>query len=639
MTLSAEQTMARALVHHRAGQLDDAAGLYRGVLAGQPRHAEALHLLGVVHDARGEPGHAASLIEAALRVRESAAFRCNLAMVLGHLGRHAEAVAAAGRALALRPDYPEASNNLGVSLDRLGRRGQAVAAFGRAVAARPDYAEAWTNLGHALRGQGRPGEAAAAYERALALNPAAPRAPLGRVLGETGRYPEAATAFRHDLAARPDDPDTLNSLAVALAEAPAAAHDACGRLLGWLGRLDEAAAACRRAIALRPDLAEAHGTLGNVLRLQGRHAEAETALRRALALRPADAGAYNNLALVLDEQDRPHEALAVLDLGDALRPGDADTRHHRAMLLLRQGRFAEGWPEYEWRLRTRQAGGTGAPSAKSSWNGEPLRGRTILLTPEQGFGDTIQFSRYAPMVAAAGGRVLLGAPRPLVRLLRGLPGVAAVVAEGEAVPAHALECPLLSLPRAFGTTLETVPATVPYLAAPPEVQARWRERLPDCGGFRVGLAWAGNPNQANDRRRSLPFEALAPLWAMEGVGWYSLQVGPRAADLAAAPAGRIEDLAPELDDFAETAAAIARLDVVVTPDTAVAHLAGALGVPVLVMLSFAADWRWVRGQDRSPWYPGMRLVRQDVRRHWEPVVATIASMLADLRRPRVSGRG
>lgn len=472
MTLSTEQTMARALAHHRAGQLDDAAGLYRAILAGQPRHAEALHLLGVVHDAQGEPGRAASLIEAALRVRESAAFHCNLAMVLGHLGRHQEAVVAAGQALALRPDYPEATNNLGVSLDGLGRREQAVAAYRRAVAARPDYAEAWTNLGHALCGQGHLGQ--------------------------------------------------------------------------------------------------------------------------------------------------------------------------RAMLLLRQGRFAEGWLEYEWRLRTRQAGGTGASTGRPPWNGEPLEGRTILLTPEQGFGDTIQFSRYAPMVAARDGRVLLGAPRPLVRLLRGLPGVAEVVAEGEPVPAHALECPLLSLPRAFGTTLQTVPAVIPCLAAPPEALARWRERLPDGDGFRVGVAWAGNPNQANDRRRSLPFEALAPLWAVDGVRWHSLQVGPRAADLTAAPAGRIEDLAPELDDFAETAAAIARLDAVVTPDTAVAHLAGALGVPTLVMLSFAADWRWVRGQDHSRWYPGMRLVRQDAGRRWEPVIATVASMLADLARHctrRVSGRG
>ena len=506
-----------ALAAHRAGKLDEAASLYRSVLAADPRDPEALHLFGVLHDAQGRPAQAAALIEAALALRETASYRCNLAMVLGHLGRHEEAVAAARRALALRADYPEALNNLGVSLNALGRNEAAIAAFETALAGRADYAEAWINL-------------------------------------------------------------------------------------------------------------------GDILRRCCRHEAAEASFRRAIALRSGDASAYGSLALVLDEQDRPEEAMALLDLAIALKPDDAEARHHRAMLLLRLGRFARGWAEYDWRFSISQAAGAFRPSAQTLWRGEPLEGRAILLTPEQGIGDTIQFCRYAPLVAALaaplGGQVRLGAPRPLVRLLRSSFPDIKVIAEGEAVPDHALHCPLLSLPHAFRTTLETVPASIPYLAPPDEALARWRARLPRMAALRCGIVWAGNPGHPNDRRRSLAFCDLAPLWALDGVRWHSLQVGSRSADLAEAPAGRIADLAPDLTDFAETAAAIMQLDVVVTPDTAVAHLAGSLGTPALVMLAFATDWRWLRGQDSSPWYPGMRLFRQNRQSAWRPVIEAVAAALA-----------
>ena len=515
------------LLAHRAGRLDEAASRYRCAIVENPRDAEALHLLGVLRDAQGSHEDAARLIGEALAIRETVSFRCNLAMVLGHLGRHEEAVAAARQALALRPDYPEALNNLGVSLGALGHADAAIAAYELAVRGRADYAEAWVNLAHILR--------------------------------------------RHD-----------------------------------------------------------------------RHEEAEASFRRAVALRPGEASGYASLALVLDEQERPHEALALLDLAIGLAPDDAEARHHRAMLLLRLGRFAQGWAEYDWRFSIGQAAGAfRADAARQLWRGEPLEGRTILLTPEQGLGDTIQFCRYAPLVAALaaplGGQVRLGAPRALVRLLRSSFPDIAVIAEGEPVPEHALHCPLLSLPHAFGTTLETVPASIPTLAPPDEALARWRARLPATGGLRAGIVWAGNPDHPNDRRRSLAFAELAPLWDLAGVSWHSLQVGDRAADLAAAPAGRICDLAPELADFAETAAAIMQLDVVVTPDTAVAHLAGSLGRPTLVMLSFATDWRWVRGQDSSPWYPGMRLIRQTGRSGWKPVIEAVAARLAAM--AEAIGRG
>jgi tetratricopeptide (TPR) repeat protein len=509
---------AQALACHRSGRLTEAEALYRRLLAADPHDAEALHLLGVAADAQGEPARAVELIGQALALRETSQFRCNLGLALCHLERHEAAAAACQRALALRPDYPEALNTLGVSLRALDRHDTAEQAYRQAVAVRPDYLEAWTNLAHLLH--------------------------------------------------------------------------AADRL-----------------------------------------AEAETAVRRALALRPAEPGMYRTLAAVLDEVGRPHEALAVLDLAAGLDPLDAETGHHRALLLLSLGRFAEGFALYDHRFRIQQASGSYQRFAtRPPWRGESLDGRTILLAPEQGFGDTIQFARYAPLVAARGGRVLLGAPRPLVRLLGTLRGVDQVVGEGEAVPPHDLHCPLMSLPHALKTTLETVPAAVPYLNPAPSDVARWAARL-GVGqpGLRVGIVWAGNPSHLRDRQRSLPFAALAPLWQVPGVRWFSLQTGARTSDIIAAgapwPAGGFIDLAPLLSDFTDTAAAMAVLDLVISVDTAAAHLAGALGRPVWMLVSRAADWRWLRHGDRSPWYPTLRLFRQDESRDWATLVRAVAEAL------------
>ena len=351
-----------------------------------------------------------------------------------------------------------------------------------------------------------------------------------------------------------------------------------------------------------------------------------------LAQQPAEVAPYLGLAVVLIDQDRPHEALAVLDLAAAIDPTDADIHHHRAIVLLLLGRLAEGWAEYEARHRTKQGRADRHGFAQTVWDGEALAGRTILLQAEQGLGDTLQFCRYAALVAERGGHVVLEVQPSLLRLLASLPSVVQLVAQGDALPSFDLCCPLLSLPHIFGTTLHTIPARVPYLAPSAEALARWRARLPQGDQRQGGLVWAGNPHHANDRRRSLPFHVLAPLWAVPGVSWVSLQVGPPCADLLAAPSGLVEDLAPKLHDFAETAAAICQLDVVVTADTAVAHLAGALGKRTFVLLPFAPDWRWLRSGVHSPWYPTLRLFRQDARRNWTPVIEAVVTTLTGLPR-------
>jgi tetratricopeptide (TPR) repeat protein/glycosyltransferase involved in cell wall biosynthesis len=586
--LQGDATVAGGLDHFRCGRLVQAAQSFEAILASNPNDADALHLLGVTTDAAGDPSRAAVLVEQALAIRDTPRFRCNLGMILCHLGRHAEAEAHLRQALQQRPDYPEALNNLGVALEGLRQPSNAETAYRNAVTIRPGYAEAWGNLGNTLRHLGRLEEAVAAYEKAVALGETG--------ISGTGRSNEAD------------------------------AHLHIARTLHQLGRFEASVAASERALALRPDHPATLTALGQALRDLGRLAASEQALRRALALRPDDVSFMNNLAITLQDMDRPDEALVLLDAATRIDPDEPETRHHRAMLLLREGRFSEGWRDYEFRSGISQAGNSYEQFAgQQRWAGEALEGRTILLVPEQGLGDTIQFVRYVPLVAARCGRVVLGIQRPLLALMRSLPAPVTLVAIGDPLPAYDVHCPLMSLPLAFATTVDTIPSPANYLA--PEVVAleRWRQRVgADQPGFRVGVVWAGNPRHLADRRRSIPFAALAPLWRVDGVRWFSLQVGARTADLACE---RITDLSDGLSDFAETAAAITALDLVITVDTSIAHLAGALGHPVWLLLPRIADWRWLREGDTSRWYPSMRLFRQPDSRSWQPVIEAVATEL------------
>jgi len=294
------------------------------------------------------------------------------------------------------------------------------------------------------------------------------------------------------------------------------------------------------------------------------------------------------------------------------------------MLLLVQGRLREGFEKYEWRWKLGTLVPRGLPAPR--WNGEDLAGRTILLHGEQGYGDTIQGLRYAPLVAARGARVVLEVPQPLMRLAGSVSGVDTLLTAGQALPRLDFVCPLLSLPRACATTLETIPADVPYLAPPPDTLAQWRARLAGRG-LKVGIAWAGSPLHRSDAKRSIDIEKLAPLLQIEGVRWFSLQVGERAGDLARLPADHVTDLAPHLSDFAETAAAVAHLDLVISVDTAVVHLAGALARPAWVMLRSQPDWRWLLEREDTPWYPTLRLFRQHDRGDWNEVVARVRAAL------------
>jgi Flp pilus assembly protein TadD len=453
--------------------------------------------------------------------------------------------------------------------------------------------------------------------RVLALEPDHAEAAFlrGLVAHDTERPEDAITYFRKTIAVQPEHPDAYNGL---------------GMAYRTLDRVEDAVGCFQRALEINPDFAEAHTNCGNALRDLGRLDEAFAHCSRAVALTPGAAEIRNNLGSVLRSLGRVDEAIAEFRQAAGLRPDLTQVHFNLAMALLSRGDLTAGWAKYEWRLQGGVKGIRPRDFSKPQWQGEDLNGRTILLYAEQGLGDTIQFCRYAPLVAARGGRVILEVPRPLVGLLSGLEGVEHVIVAGEPLPVFDFHCSLMSLPNVFGTTLATIPATTPYLPIDEPRRKYWQQRLTSSTGLRIGIVWAGNPNNPDDRQRSLPFAALAPLWNIPGIRWYSLQVGERRADLDAAPPGMIEDLSPALNDFAGTAAVISQLDLVLSVCTSVAHLSGTIGCPTWVMLHFAADWRWMTERQDTPWYPSARLFRQAEPGEWGHVIHNITFQLRDL---------
>jgi hypothetical protein len=393
-------------------------------------------------------------------------------------------------------------------------------------------------------------------------------------------------------------------------------------------RLDQAQAMAEQAVRLLPDEPEATLCLAAVLHDKAEYAAAARLYRQALARNPRHAGALSSLGNSLRALGHVAESLAAHDRAVAAAPDNAEHRFNRSTALLAAGDYAAGWEEYEWRWlhppgRVRDLG--------PSWRGEPIAGRTILLHAEQGLGDTIQFVRYVPMVAARGARVVLEVQPDLIRLLQAVPGVARLIARGDALPGFDTHCPLLSLPRAFGTRLETVPAGLPYLTVDPREKARWAAKLPGDARPLAGVVWAGSPHMNDapahlvDLRRSIDPADLTPLADIAGMHLISLQ-----KDRPPPPGLGLIDLMPRVGDFADTAALVANLDLVIAVDTSVAHLAGALGRPVWLMSRANGCWRWLHERQDSPWYPGMRIYRQQRALDWAGVIRRVCRDLAAL---------
>ena len=441
---------------------------------------------------------------------------------------------------------------------------------------------------------------------------------LGNIFFQQGKPDQAAESYRQALELNPAHADALANLGCALRD---------------LGRLEEAVLTLCAALELKPRGGEIYSNLGNALKDMGRLTEAEAACRAAVALMPSSPVAKFNLGCVLQDQRKFAEAGDFYRAAIAIEPDYVRAHWNLGLALLAQGRFREGWAEHEWRARTQRSWSPALRFEQTAWQGETLAGKILLIHREQGLGDNIQFARYASLAAARGARVIMLTYPPLVRLFRTLPGVSEVVADGDPLPAFDLQAPILSLPHLFGTELATVPAEIPYLRADPVGVAAWRDRLAPLPGRKVGLVWAGGvrPNDPDwarlDGRRSLALALFTEIAELKGISLVSLQKGGPAVQVEGFP---IADFMDEIEDFADTAALIEALDLVITVDTAVAHLAGSLGKPVWILSRYDGCWRWLEDRDDTPWYPTARLYRQKQPHDWPEVLARVREDLKHL---------
>ncbi|MBV8653990.1 MAG: tetratricopeptide repeat protein, partial [Alphaproteobacteria bacterium] len=510
------------------------------------------------------------------------------------------------------------------------RLDEARAAFERLLASHPNNLGLIGNIGIIAWEQGDLADALHYLTRAVVLDPRNPLRlrHLGTVLLDAKTYELAAEAFRHAVALDPSD---------------ALAHHGLGSALRNLEKWDEADAVLRQALALAPALPDAHDELALVHIGRGEFAAAEERLAEALRLDPNAGTTWRNLGSLLMKCNRPGEAEEAFRRAVALVPDEADFHTDLGMALLQQGVFAEGWREYDQRWDGSILGPFRRPASLPRWDGAPTP-RTLLLHAEQGFGDTLEFSRDAPLVAARGHDIVLEVEAELAELLRNSFGHASIQVVGRTagypditgLPPVEAHCPLMSLPGIFETTMETVPSE-PYLKADPAKATLWAERLgASRNTLRVGIVWAGNPRRGAafatreaDARRSMRLAELAPLLAMPDISFVSLQKGEGAAELHGAGFGSVYDAAPLLDNFADTAALIATLDLVISVDTSVVHLAGGMGKPVWMMSRFDGCWRWLLDRADSPWYPSLQIFRQGPDRSWRPVVAQLRERLAE----------
>jgi tetratricopeptide (TPR) repeat protein len=638
-----------ALRDFRSGRLGAAEAHCRKSLAAEPNHADTLHLLGLIYAATNRIDPGVELIAQAIRNN---------------------------------PANPEYFSNLGTLLQRQGKIDEAFKSYDIALKLKPDFAVVWIKLGDLLFSQKRIDEALLTYDHAFSLDSLNPEAARksGLLLVELQRYDEALVRFDLVRKLAPDRADALyhagfclsalkqpaqaiplfqqslsidprqesvhNSLGVALldlyrSEEALAHFDAAididpgftsalgnrGIALTNLRRLDEALAVFDRAIAQSPASAEILNNKANAFKALGRCDEALECYDRAIALKPDYVDALNNRGSCLDMMLRADEALASFRVALAVSPDYPAAHWNIAVNRLRVGDFRTGWIESEWRWKCGALRLGNREFGRPLWFGQqPIDGKTVLLHSDQGLGDALHFCRYAPLVAARGARVVLEINPPLRELVSDLAGVSKIIAKGEALPDFDYHCPLGSLPLAFDTSLETIPSDVPYILAP-EAPDDWPAKLGPAQRPRIGLVWSGNPDHANDHNRSIALELLLPLFDA-GAQFVSLQKELRASDAALLrQRSDVFDAGPELESFSDTARLLSHLDLVISVDTSVAHLAGALGRPVWVLLPRAPDWRWLLDREDSPWYPTMRLFRQSETAEWPSVIQRVKAAL------------
>ncbi len=643
-------------VYQSQGRLPEAIACYRRALELQPEYAQARgNLDGALRSAGPVPPAPAPSPAA-----DPARAQNVRGIELARQGKYDEAIACFRESVRLRPDYADAINNLGNIHYLRGDLDEAIACYEQVLRRAPDHAGTCSNLGEVLRQKGRLKEALAYCERAVQLRPdfAQAHVHLGLALSSDERFEEAATHLREGLRLQPNLADGHHGLGYALLQLRRAeeavsefeaalrlrpeladAHSNLGSALVRLGRFDEAMDHFREALRLKPTSTDTFLHRAHCLWQMGRFDEAAASAEEAVRLKPDSAEAHNVLGVVLMKAGKPAEAVAEFSRAVELKPEFAQAHFNRGLAYLLMGDYRRGWPDYEWRWRCRDFV-TQPIREDAGWDGSPLAGRTILLHAEQGMGDALQFIRFTPLVKRQGGTVLVACAPALMPLLSRFAGVDHVLDNRSLVVPFDVEAPLLSLPGKLGTTLETIPAQVPYLFGDPAREEHWRKELSRFPGFKVGIAWQGNRDHPEDRLRSAHLRHFAPL-AREGVHLINLQLGAGREQIdAVADRFAVAELSPRSQEaawtFLDTAAVMRGLDLVIAVDTAVAHLAGGLGVPTWVALAFAPDWRWLLDREDSPWYPTVRLFRQKRFGDWDDVFERMGRELIAERERRAS---
>ncbi len=647
-----QSLLDRGLAHHRAGSLCEASDCYAAILKANPAHADALNLLGVIARQQGRLAESEALVCQAIEHNPSAAtYHHSLARTFALKGNIPQAICSYRQALALNPRDADSLQMLADLLSQSGETHDAIKAYTQLLTLAPDRSEIYLLLSSLCQKAGdlqqaidharkavelfpqvaechfyladcltettEPHLAIPIYRAGLELQPqhVAAQTRLATLLSQVGYTAEAQAAYHQALRLNPDTADVLSNLSTLP--------------LGW-NDLRTAEVLLLRALERDPNLIMANCNLGAVYERQGRYLEATECFRKALTTDPSHVATLGNLGLTLGHMGDHEGAITCYELALARQPQTPTIEFNLSLEYLAGGDLLRGFAAYESRWRTQTFAGKCPTYPQPQWHGEDITGRTILIHSEQGLGDTLQFVRFVPLVAQRGARIILQIQSLLIDLLEDTSGAAQVLSNEEDPTHFDVHIPMMSLPAALGTTLETIPPPL-YLQPERHPSARALAHHLEAPGLRVGLVWSGNPEHLRDRHRSLPLTTLAPLFALEGITFFSLQKGPSSAQLNGIPVDqRPIDLAPHLANFTHTAEAIRNLDLVLTVDTAVCHLAGTLGKPVWILLPHVADWRWLRDRTDNPWYPRARLFRQSIGGRWDQVIDQVCQELNKL---------
>lgn len=618
------QAFEMATRQQQSGNLAAAEAIYRQILGSIPDQPDALHMLGVLAMQAGKLEIAMQLIDRSIQINPAQpGYLVNRAQLLTNLGRLDDAIVAYRQALGMKPGLLEANFNLANLLRQRGDLPAAAEHYRAAAEAMPASPDLWTYLAVAWGELGNAPAAAETWRRVLTLQPENPDAHnnLGNALQEMGEYGPAIEAYQRALSLREAYPEAYNNLGNAYLRSD---------------RPQQAAESFQRAVEQKPDYAEAYRGLGNALKHRDQFDAAIEAHQRSIALQPTAPQAISDLGSTLHAAGTYEEAAAKFQQSIDVSPDFPEGHFNLGLSLLLRGQFERGWEEHEWRWNVASHRGSRIRFSMPRWNGEPIDGKRLLLYAEQGFGDTIMAIRYLPLVKRRGATITLICQQELARLVGTIGGIDRLIipTEADLPPIDAeLECSLMSLPRIFQTRLESIPTNVPYLRADPALVERYQPRIASAGDrLKVGLVWSGR--QTPDPKRSIQLDELAPLAQVTGAAFFSLQHGEAGVQVRTSPPPELHllDITQGITDFAATAALIESLDLLITIDTAAAHLAGAMGKPVWVLLPFVPDWRWMLDRSDSPWYPTMKLFRQSQIGDWSGPVRAVAHALSGMSR-------